>query len=59
MRNARTVGGITAMNVPTFGMKLAPNTRNAHSSGNGMPSTHSSTSDSTAANSPSSARTSR
>ena len=35
------VGGMTAMNVPMLGMKLAANTRNAHRAGNGTPSTSS------------------
>ena len=37
--SAMIVGGIIAMNVPMFGMKLAANTRNAHRTGNGTPST--------------------
>ena len=59
VRNAMIIGGITAMNVPMLGMKLAANTRNAHRIGNGTPSTARSTNESTAANRPSTARTSR
>ena len=58
-RYARSVGGMTAMTVPMFGTKLAANTRIAHRTGNGTPSTNRSTNESTAANSPSSVRTTR
>jgi hypothetical protein len=50
---------MTAMKVPMFGTKLAANTRIAHRTGNGTPSTSKSTNESTEANSPSLARTTR
>ena len=53
------VGGMTAMNVPMLGMKLAANTRNAHRAAKGTPSTSSSRNARTAAKTPSWARTSR